>query len=80
MFQKILTYFGVDGLLHLILSYIIAYILISFCGFAFGMLATMIIGIMKEIVDKFNNGTPSWKDIFSDVIGILLAGIIKFVF
>lgn len=41
------------------------------------MLDTMIIGIMKEIVDKFNNGTPSWKDIFPYVIGIIIGFVLS---
>jgi uncharacterized protein YfiM (DUF2279 family) len=36
--------------------------------------STLVIGIAKEIYDKVSRrGTPSWKDLFADFIGVALA-------
>lgn len=75
--RKIIEYFGIDGLLHIICSIIIISILKLFLPLYIAVIITAAIGLGKELVwDKWlGKGTFDKKDLFADVIGILIGCI-----
>ena len=77
MMRKIIEYFGIDGLLHIICSIIIISILKLFLPLYIAVIITAAIGLGKELVwDKWlGKGTFDKKDLLADVIGILIGCI-----
>lgn len=75
--RKIIEYFGIDGLLHIICSIIIISILKLFLPLYIAVIITAAIGLGKELVwDKWlGKGTFDKKDLLADVIGILIGCI-----
>ena len=74
MVQKIANYFGTDGLLHIVCSAALTSVLGWFAPLWLAALLAFIIGIAKEIIyDKLmKRGTPQWKDVVADLVGIAL--------
>ena len=72
--NQIISYFGTDGLLHIIVSAAIAVILRLFIPVWLSAVITMLIGIAKELVWDYalKRGTPQCKDIVADIIGIII--------
>lgn len=63
-----------DDLLHILVSVIIMTVLKLLLPWWIAALITLLVGILKEIVwDKIlKKGTPEWRDIVSDIIGIII--------
>ena len=59
-----------DKLLHAETSAIIVVLISLLLPIWVAAIITLLIGVGKEIWDKYHNGTPEWKDILADVIGI----------
>lgn len=74
MVQKIVNYFGADGLLHIMCSAALVSVLGWFAPPWIAALLAFLVGIGKEIVyDKWlKKGTPQWKDVVADLAGIAL--------
>lgn len=74
MFNKLANYFGTDGLLHILCSIIAMTFLNIFLPVWISAILVLLIGIGKELVyDKLmKKGTPSWKDLLADIIGIFI--------
>lgn len=77
MITKLLNYFGSDGLLHILCSLVLCALLSAFLPVWAAAGITLAVGIGKELIyDKWlSKGTPQWKDIVADVVGIA-AGIV----
>ena len=75
--NKILNYIAQDGLLHIILSSLIAAILSLFLPIWIAAIVTFIIGLAKELIYDLllKKGTCELKDLICDVVGIII-GII----
>lgn len=63
-----------DDLLHILFSVIVMTVLKLLLSWWIAALITLIVGILKELVwDKIlKKGTPEWRDLVSDIIGILI--------
>lgn len=74
MIGRILSWFGTDGLAHIIVSAVLLLILQVIFPWDISVLVTLFIGITKEMIyDKWmKNGTPQWKDIICDIVGIVI--------
>lgn len=74
MITKVLDYFGADGLLHILCSALLTSVLGWFAPLWLAVLATLIVGVGKEIIyDKLmKRGTPQWKDLVADLVGIAI--------
>lgn len=75
--NKIITYIGQDGLLHIVFSSLIAAILSLFFPIWIVAMTTFLIGLAKELVYDLllKKGTFELKDMICDVVGIII-GII----
>ena len=64
---------GKDKLLHIVVSAVIMVVLGMFLPTWVAVLATLCVGISKEVYDKVSgNGCFEWADIICDCIGILI--------
>lgn len=74
MIGRILSWFGTDGLAHIIVSAVLLLILQVIFPWDISVLVTLFIGIAKEMIyDKWmKKGTPQWKDIICDIVGIVI--------
>ena len=64
---------GYDGLKHLVLSMLITKVLLLFLPLYLATLITLTISISKEAYDKVSGkGCAEWKDIFCNLIGIMI--------
>ena len=74
MLNKLSNYFGTDGLLHILCSIVAMTFLGFFLPLWLTIVIVLLIGIGKELIyDKLmGKGTPSWKDLLADVIGIVI--------
>lgn len=72
--NKILNYIEQDGLLHIILSSLIAAILSLFLPIWIAAIITFAIGLAKELVYDLwlKKGTCELKDLICDVVGIII--------
>jgi len=75
--NKILNYIAQDGLLHIVLSSLIAAILSLFLPIWIAAIITFAIGLAKELIYDLllKKGTCELKDLICDVVGIII-GII----
>ncbi|MDO7788266.1 hypothetical protein [Desulforamulus aquiferis] len=70
--------FKKDKLLHIFISFLLFMTLIHFLHPHIAALLTLALGIAKEIYDQLSGkGTPEYKDILANFLGIL-AGYIVF--
>lgn len=78
MMGKILDWFGVDGLAHVLVSLILCAVLGVFLPLWAAVLITLSVGFIKELVWDLwmEKGTAEWRDIVSDAVGILLGVLI----
>lgn len=74
MIGKILNYIGLDGMAHIIVSAVMLLALQIFLPWWVAVPAVMLIGVAKEVIyDKWlKKGTPQWKDIICDIVGIAI--------
>ena len=74
MKDKILSYIGQDGLLHILCCIVLVSVIDLFFPLWVAIVATAIIGVGKELVwDKWlGRGTFDKKDLLCDLAGILI--------
>lgn len=71
--NKIFNWMGSDGMMHVILSSIIATVLSLVLPKWIAAIITLTIGIGKEVYDKVSKkGWAEWKDLVADCIGVLI--------
>lgn len=73
--KKILDYFGVDGLLHIICCMVIMQLLGNFLPLWVAVLITAAIGLGKEFIwwdRRLKKGTFEKRDLLADAVGIVL--------
>lgn len=82
MITKILNYFGLDGLLHILCSLVLCALLSAFLPVWAAAAITLLVGIGKELVWDLwlKKGTPQWKDIIADIVGIAAAAVIAILY
>lgn len=63
-----------DDLLHILCSVIIMTVLGLLLPWWIAALVTLAVGILKELIwDKIlKKGTPEWRDLLNDIIGIII--------
>lgn len=78
MIGKVLNWFGVDGLAHVLVSLVLCGVLSAVLPVWSAVLATMAIGIGKELVWDWwmKKGTCEVRDALSDAIGAILGAFI----
>lgn len=74
MIKKVISYFGIDGLSHIVLSSLALVILKLFLPLWIAITVVVICCIGKEIIyDKFlKKGQLEKKDFIADTIGIII--------
>lgn len=74
MIKNVLNQIRKDDLLHILVSVIIMTVLKLLLPCWIAAILTMLVGILKELIwDKWlKKGTPEWRDIVSDIIGIII--------
>lgn len=80
MIGKMRSYLEDDGMTHIIVSAFMLLALQIFLPWWVAVLVTLAIGITKELIwDMWaKKGTPQWKDIICDIVGILI-GCLTFI-
>lgn len=78
MIGKVLNWFGVDGLAHVLASLVLCAVLGAFLPLWAAVLVTLAVGVAKELVwDMWmKKGTAEWRDMVSDTVGIVLGVLI----
>lgn len=72
--------FTADKYVHFIVCMILVQLIALFIPFYYAMLIVFILGLGKEIFDsKQQDNTFSFKDLFSDILGIIIEGLILYV-
>lgn len=77
MIGKALQWLGLDGMAHIIVSAVMLLALQIFLPWWIAVPAVLAIGVAKEVIyDKWlSKGTPQWKDILCDFIGLLIGSL-----
>lgn len=70
--NKLFTWMGSDGMMHVILSAIICTVLTLIMPWWVASVLTIGLGIGKEVYDSTGKGCAEWKDIICDLVGILI--------
>ena len=71
--NKLFAWMGSDGMMHVILSALIASVLNTLLPWELAAVITLFIGIAKELYDKYSNkGCAEYKDLLCDLFGILI--------
>lgn len=65
-----------NDLLHIESCALIVIIVGAFLPLWSACLAALVAGIVKELWDREHGGVPSWCDIFLDIVGIIIGGLI----
>ena len=69
--------FTSDKYVHFIVCMILVQLIALFIPFYYAMLIVFILGLGKEIFDSTQkDNTFSFKDLFSDILGIVIEGLI----
>lgn len=72
--------FTSDKYVHFIVCMILVQLIALFIPFYYAMLIVFILGLGKEIFDSTQqDNTFSFKDLFSDILGIIIEGLILYV-
>ncbi len=72
--------FTSDKYVHFIVCMILVQLIALFIPFYYAMLIVFILGLGKEIFDsKQKDDTFSFKDLFSDILGIVIEGLILYI-
>ena len=83
LYNKIANFlcsFTSDKYVHFIVCMILVQLIALFIPFYYAMLIVFILGLGKEIFDsKQQDDTFSFKDLFSDILGIVIEGLILYV-
>ena len=78
--NKLFDWMSLDGALHILCSLVILLVLAVFFPLWVAIVATVFVGIGKEVYDRISYGLFSWKDVLFDSIGIVLAVLIFLLF
>ena len=80
LYNKIANFlcsFTSDKYIHFIVCMILVQLIALFIPFYYAMLIVFILGLGKEIFDSTQqDDTFSFKDLFSDILGIVIEGLI----
>lgn len=80
LYNKIANFlcsFTSDKYVHFIVCMILVQLIALFIPVLYAMLIVFILGLGKEIFDsKQQDDTFSFKDLFSDILGIIIEGLI----
>ena len=80
LYNKIANFlcsFTSDKYVHFIVCMILVQLIALFIPILYAMLMVFILGLSKEIFDsKQQDDTFSFKDLFSDILGIVIEGLI----
>ena len=80
MYNKVANFlcsFTADKYIHFIVCIILVQLISLLVPVLYSMLIVFIIGLGKEIFDsKQQDNTFSFKDLFSDILGIVIEGLI----
>lgn len=83
LYNKIANFicsFSTDKYVHFIVCMILVQLIALFIPFYYAMLIVFILGLGKEIFDSTQqDNTFSFKDLFSDILGIIIEGLILYV-
>ena len=83
LYNKIANFlcsFTSDKYIHFIVCMILVQLIALFIPFYYAMLIVFILGLGKEIFDSTQqDNTFSFKDLFSDILGIVIEGLILYV-
>ena len=83
LYNKIANFlcsFTSDKYVHFIVCMILVQLIALFIPFYYAMLIVFILGLGKEIFDSIQqDNTFSFKDLFSDILGIVIEGLILYV-
>ena len=83
LYNKIANFlcsFTSDKYVHFIVCMILVQLIALFIPILYAMLMVFILGLSKEIFDsKQQDDTFSFKDLFSDILGIVIEGLILMV-
>ena len=83
LYNKIANFlcsFTSDKYVHVIVCMILVQLIALFIPILYAMLMVFILGLSKEIFDsKQQDDTFSFKDLFSDILGIVIEGLILMV-
>ena len=70
-------YVGIDGLLHIVCSIVAVFALSWIRPIWLVPIFALLVGVSKELYDKFSKtGTPDWKDLLYDAIGVAIGMIL----
>lgn len=74
MINKIINYFGIDGLAHIIVCNVLVSIIAIIIPLWIAVIITIIIALGKEYIydKKLGKGTCEIKDLIADGIGIII--------
>ena len=82
LYNKIANFlcsFTSDKYMHFIVCMILVQLIALFIPVLYAMLIVFILGLGKEIFDsKQQDDTFSFKDLFSDILGIVIEGVILY--
>ena len=71
--NKLFSWMGSDGMMHVILSAFIASVLNLFIPWEVAAVITLAVGFGKELYDRISGkGCSEWKDLICDLIGVLI--------
>ena len=80
LYNKIANFlcsFTSDKYIHFIVCMVLVQLIALFIPILYSMLIVFILGLGKEIFDsKQQDDTFSFKDLFSDILGIVIEGLI----
>ena len=74
--KKLIKWIRRDGLLHLTVSALLVIAISVLLPVWLSALIALLIGIGKEIWDKYHGGACNWHDVICDVAGIAVGLII----
>lgn len=77
MIEKVKSFFGVDGLLHIVCSALIVGVAGVFMPLWAAVLVAALVGVGKEVVyDRMlGKGTFDRKDLLADAVGIIIGAL-----
>lgn len=77
MIKNVIEKIRKDDLLHLVCSIVLVKFLSFLLPLWVAATLTIIVAILKEVLwDKIlKHGTPEWRDLVSDIIGIIIGAI-----
>ena len=73
---KISNWVRRDGLLHIESCALLVIVLSLGVHVWLAAVLGLLVGIGKEVWDKYKGGVPSWHDVFCDCIGVALGAVI----